>query len=1191
MTEWHKILPFGVILFFFVALSSSASAKTAGYCLECHSQRLKPDPPIPIENRSVYQIKIHPCPGIRSLSEEFFFTENRIVKLDQILNTLKQEGRTNERMRKRVSEISESLSDLKDSDTSSISKLSKEASSLRASLQKVHDRTLQVRDEFDRRWLIGVGSLIFLGLLLLFGIGYRKLGRMGRDLLLIFIIGGTFSSSSCSFGAVEPEKKSSGQERLERSLTVASQTTSQMEETFYQSFLLAEMAKEWSKIEPASAEKAFELAWQMALSARKKVSQIDALQDVAYQWPDQAKASKERVIFDMVLDLRDEIRNADGRTWALRAIAEEWVQANEKKGRIFLESASREALGIKDTEFRDRDLKSISEAWLKVDENRSLEIARSIGDPFLRALALTDVALFSRNKNKATNILQEAWKTAEFISPPYSQVKAFIQISATAARIFPKEKKTWGERAFAQIQGLKNPQLQASIIQEMIFKWAHLDAEQAEHLAAGISPLFPESRAYSLIHMAGNREIPKTKAIALLKRALAETSMISDPFESQKIKTLVVKGLVRLEPDEALRILPQIEDPFYGSTILEELANQFSKKDKKKALDLAERIPLEDFRKKTIVEIIHQWMDQDREQVASLYREMFQGIPSISDPYVRGLNLIELGKSWGRLEKGKEADSFDLALKSAGEISSLYLKTEILEALAEAWKHFDKEKAHPILEKMDPSVNRARKYLEEIRLWAKADPLKALQWAETFPSAFPLEKAKAIKDAAIEMKKTEPGMVFHLLEKTLSQVLALPEGSERNKLLPRLITEMALLSKEGTLQRLRQIDDWETRGRLLREAGNTWIKVDPVWAVRAAGEISESALRFGLYRKIAEGESRKRPLSNQSVLMALSQWGIGREKAKKNESHAIRHYEKALREVEKLTDPQDRSYLLSGLASEWAPIDEEKVLQVVHRISFPEPLSYALLQIGAQLRKWNRKEAEAAFQKTYAVASQIKDPSLRAKRFLQLGQEWQVIDKSKGKEVLKAAESELEKRSLSTKDEKILGEILLAQANLELTGVLSMTRSIRSPLLRAKILLESAKILSQLNIEENVKALDRAFQFAQGSKNYRLIGRIAVAWSLLDTDKGLELLSQVDSKEIRFKSLRQMAHHSIQKKKEARKLLQKATEEAMRMDDLKEKTKALKEIAVDWTSIDREEAKAVYQMAYQSLQKAAFYGI
>ena len=153
------------------------------------------------------------------------------------------------------------------------------------------------------------------------------------------------------------------------------------------------------------------------------------------------------------------------------------------------------------------------------------------------------------------------------------------------------------------------------------------------------------------------------------------------------------------------------------------------------------------------------------------------------------------------------------------------------------------------------------------------------------------------------------------------------------------------------------------------------------FALKAAREISEGALRFILYQKIADAEAKElsRPGKawiGTTGLSRFSQWGLGREKAKRDESQAVPHYEKALQEIRKIKDPKERSYLLGGLAAEWASVDEEKALRIAEEISseFSESLSFSLLQIGTQLKKWNRKGAEVLFQKAVSSARPDSEP-------------------------------------------------------------------------------------------------------------------------------------------------------------------------------------------------------------------------
>jgi hypothetical protein len=555
-----------------------------------------------------------------------------------------------------------------------------------------------------------------------------------------------------------------------------------------------------------------------------------------------------------------------------------------------------------------------------------------------------------------------------------------------------------------------------------------------------------------------------------------------------------------------------------------------------------------------------------------------------------------LAKNWGKWDREKEALFLDLACRSAEEISSPSKKAEILEALAEAWKNLDQLRAKKILEGIDPDLIHTRKRLEEIRLWTKINPKKAQEWAEALPAIFHLERGWALKEVGTALKKEEPASAFFLLEKALMEALSLPPGNKRNKLLSNIIVEAALLDREKTIRKLRHMEDRETRDFLLLEAGDALSKVDPLWAVKATGEISESSIRCTLYREISEDlrtyfPHRKFDQPRSPPLLALYYLRIAREKAKSNKSHANPFYEKASQEIGKIVNRLEKSYLLCNLAAEWAECDEERALRVAEKISskYPESSSYALLQVGIQLRKWNRKRAQSVFNNVLSLATKIPDHRLRLKRLQELGNQWQFLNKVKGKEILLQAKRDAEENlPIPGPGEKILMEVLIAQAQWELEETVAIVGNVEPPAIKAKILLESGKTLTNKEIEEDIKILNKTFEFAQASENSRLMSEIAVAWSALEPNKGLELIAQVGSKEIRIKGLRQMAHLARSQKKEVKHLLQQATKEAREIDELKEKVKALKEIANDWVMIDKEQAKSIYRTAYHMVEKAIF---
>jgi hypothetical protein len=556
---------------------------------------------------------------------------------------------------------------------------------------------------------------------------------------------------------------------------------------------------------------------------------------------------------------------------------------------------------------------------------------------------------------------------------------------------------------------------------------------------------------------------------------------------------------------------------------------------------------------------------------------------------------MELEKPWARIEREKAKEALEAAEEAAEQIVSPPLKAEVLERLAESWSGSAPERAHSCSERVDRFVRAARKTLEEIRLWSKADPIQAKKWAEAFPTNFPLEKATALKEVAIAMKERDPALAFDLLGAALDQALNLPEGPRVTRLLSQLAAEATLLDSANTFRRLLSIPDRERKDFLLKEAGNAWIQQDSPSALKQAliafGEIAEGSLRSALWQKVIEREAQ-RPFpampeaKNQPAVQAVSYWGQGKGKARDDESQGIPFYLQALQEIMKVEDLQERSYLLGALAAEWATLDEEKALEIAGKISvaFPEPQSYALLQVGTQLRKWNRWKAQEVFQKTLAVGGKIQNPELRAQRFFQLAQQWYFIDGQKGQEVLKMAEGVPRKLALvAGQENKILTDILRTQSTWEPHRTLIIASEAGTPLMAAKIILAGAEVSSQRDVEENLKILEKILSHAQREKNPHLLGEVAVAWFAHDPDKAVDVLAQIDQKELRIHFLLQMAGPKVDGgQDQAKRLLEKASEEALKIGAVWDKIKALKEIAGAWRPIDEGQARKIYRQAYQA---------
>ena len=1167
MKPWPVTLLLGILFLVCGGTAPSAVAKTAGLCLECHSQRFSFNGSSDfygaagIEDRHVYQARLNPCPGVKTLTEETFYTENRLAQMNRMAAEADSEGTAVAAWRRKAAETGESFSRLKMEAGGSVSQFARGAAVLRSGLQKVYDQAFEARAESERRWLIGVSGILLLLVLVFVGIGYRKLSRIGIKILFAVLLCGSFSLSACSQDAKETTPKSAPQERLDQARTVAARLTAKVEDRFSESILLAQVARDWARIDGPGGEKTFQLAWRMALKAREEGRQIGPLKKVVEQWPNPVEAARQKVNFDAVLDLRDDLRAIEGRTWALRAIAEEWWQANPKKGREALESATREAYGIPNEDVRDIELKTIAEAWAVIDETKALETGRAIQDRFLKSVFLAGLASGLKEKEKTGGLLQEAWKLMETISPAPLKIQAFARISAAAAGCFPQEKGEWADKARTKMKELKDPLLQGFALQELVFAWAPRDWEQAERFAQEIPADQAEVRAFAMIRIGGVENIPPEKAAAAFQRAIGEADRIQNAFQAQKAMMQALLKMAVQTPEQAKRYLPRIQDPILRSEVEARLVDTMATGGLDEALRAAGHIPSEFLRSRAVLKVLNEKLPRDIAQTASLFQDAMKAGANLPDPYTRVLFLADLGRSWGRIDKNREAAIYEEALMASKEIFSPSLKAEAIEALAAAWKSSDKGKAQAVLENIDPAVRRARQAVEEVKLWAKTDFGKARETAESIPASFSIEKIQAYKELGVAVKKERPNQGLEALEKAWGFAVALPEGGSREKILIQILTGASLLNVDKTLAMAEAVSDRESKDLLLREAGSALFKEESAvslsGALKVAKEISESSARTAIYQKAAERfvkGSVKGNGTDQAIQAALSQWGRGREAAKREETEAVPFFGGAYREIGKIADSRDRAFLLAALISDWAQVEEDKALKAAETIpsEMAEALSYGLLQTGIQFRKWNRKEAEGAFEKTLRAAEKIPDPSLRGQRMVQIAREWHLVNKDKGKDVLrKAAEDP------------------------------------GSPYRRAKSLLDFGKLIHKESIDKDLKLLEKSLPLAHESKNPRLLGEIALGLSHVDADKAQDILGQIGSKGARVNALRRMAEQKAKTQPSlTASLLEKATQEALAIEGLGEKISALRGLATDWAGLDPARAKATYHLIFQAAEKA-----
>lgn len=1154
----------GVLLLVGLAAIPRAEAKTGGRCLECHSSGFSfvgsPDlyAAAGIADRYVYLSRLSPCPGVKNLGEETFHTESRIGQINRLAA---ETGPAAAGWLRQTAEVGDSFHALKTEGGASSSDFAKRAAVLRGGLQKVYDRAFEARAESGRRGLVGFSGIVLILLAVLAGLANRRLDGFGKNLLVAGLFCGSLSLGACSPEVREAGRKSTGQERLDQARAAAAKMAARTGERFSAAVLLAEAAGDRARFDPAGSGPAFELAWEMARKAREEGGRIDPLKKIAQEWPDPAEAARQKVNFEGVLDLRDELKALDGRTWALRAVAEEWLRVDPAKGREALALAAREALEIPSGDVRDIELKAIAEARAVADPAAALETVRAVGDPFLKSVSLARIAARLAEPEKAAQVFDEAWKLTATIDISFLKIQARAKISAAAAAALPRQKTEWADRALGAAREWKDPAGRSFAFQELVLSWSLGDWAQAEAFAQQIPADQAEARAFAFIRIGTAGHAPAEKAAGVLRRALDEAGRIQDGFLAQKAVNRALLSLAELNPREARIHLPRLADPVLRSEVQARLVGLWAGKDPDGALKAAESIPCEFTRSRAVLSVLNRKMAGDAEQAAALLREAEKAGGKIPEAYTRALFLVDLGRTWGRIDGDREKEIYAEVLEASSQIPSGSLRAEALETLAAAWKGTDQAKALAVLEGVEAEVLRAREAAAQGKLWARIDPGKARKAVDSIAGNFPIEKAQALQELGTAIKTTQPELAFDFFKQAWALALTIPDGGSKEKILARLVTEAAPLNAEKTLALAGGVSNGEMKDRLLREAGTSLLKEEAAvslgGALRIAAEISDGHLRRDIYQKAAERAARS-PLPKNGAEVplqtALFQWGKGKEIAKEQEGRAGPFFAKAFAEMEKISDSRTRAYLLAELIADWVPVDEQKALAAAETIApeAAEALSYGLLKAAGQLRKWNRKQAEAAFAGTLEASEKIADPFLRARRMGQIAGEWRLIDPEKGKEVLRAA-----------------------------AGIP------RSPGETAKYSLERYKLFYKETIENILNILEKQLSFAKESNNLRLLVEAALAWSWTNAEKARDILRQIDSKEERAKALGRMAGQMAKVRPEiAASLLEKAKDEARAIEEADKKIIALRIVARVWADLDPAKAKETHRLIFETAQKA-----
>lgn len=1155
------------ILFFCGPLP--AQVKVERTCQECHSQKFLRQHfsgfPEDIYNfQSIYQAQADPCPGIQTLATELFLAESRLQKLAEIVHSPPKDNLWPNDLKRKIYEVAGDYAYFKSKKISSGGEFAKEISSLRSSLNQVYERIWQIREENNKRWLIGIGSLIFLVFLAICWIGLQKVSRWGKiSGLLIFIIA-SFSWISCLQKSGEI-KKSPAEQQLQQTIAILNKRGQEFAESTQRVFLLITLAKNLTEIDGQGARQTWDLAWNLATSLAEHNRELIALEELT-QSLSRSDLSSAQIRKASLWELQEKIRQLRHWVFPMRVVAEEWLLVDQKEGRRALAKVTERVLSWPAGENRDRELKALGEVWSEVEKEKALKLVYEIKDPFGRAFALARLAGQFSEKERAQALLKKAAQEITLLSPPFRQVQSQVRLAAIAAQIDLQKGRKWAEQAFLKIKELPEKQLQSWALQEMIRRWALWQPSQAEEWIGKIPVDFSESHAYSYLSLAQNNSLPAPSRLKFLRQALRASKEIVDPWERQKLESMILPKMYILDKGEALRNLGQVKDPLWRSAIEHKILREYAHLNKNQALPLAQNIPCLEFRLPLIIELMKELIPAQREELLKLYQETFQVAAQIWQPDQRSQVLIELAEKWGRLDRKAQSACLQEAEKSMSQISSPWKKAETLRSLSQSWKNIDHLKSINLFEKIDPSAHQAQKLLEEIRLWGKLNPQKAADLAKAIPAGFPFEKTQAYKELAVLLKKDNPAQAWAYLEAAVQEIIPLAADKRVFPLLGQLINEAVNQDRKKIHELISKIPERNLRDLAWRELAKALLKnkaiPDLKEALQIAAQISDSSLSLELLAKMASILNEKKLAeSSEPALLALYYWSINKEKA-----------EKVI-----LTIPEAslRSRLLAALAVSWAPINEEKALQIAEKISaeYPEAYSYALLKVGEQLRKWHRNKGESVLRQAGAAAEKIFDPTLKTERIHRLIQEIHFLNPTLAQALLQKTRKEIP----SAKD---LFLFTLIEWNPEL--VREAVKEASQPYLQGQLLLKGAEILYQRRWAEYLKILETIWQIARERKNSRLLGQIGAVWVLSDNEKGWTALREIESPEERVKILIAITEENKSLPVEkAKNILEQAEAEALQIGEANKKIKLLLEIGTAWKYYNKQKSREIFYHAQQ----------
>lgn len=542
--------------------------EAGNYCLSCHTGADDRPAQVMAWTGGIDRMEINPCPAAARVQEEIYYTERLLLAIDRARAGLPGRADT-AKIETRTAAGRQTYSRLLDAPVDSLDALVSESQVLRFQLGKSYRQINDLVTRYKQQDVLIAGGLVTLFLLVALGWGLRNTARFTgkyggkfrpgfKTVLFVVLVFILFSLPIFRVFSQEVASASEEEQARQTAIDTAGRVADAAARAEARAWMLARVGARWAETNPEAAGAA--LAEALAATQEKQVN-------AATLWGE-AQAVQEGAMGSLAAQEKAQLATAQlnaatGRAWPLRLMAEEWRDLDPAGAEEMLEVALLEAsksTGV----YRDLDVRAIAVTWAALDPARGLAVAGQVNDPALRAWALWEMAVITKD----AQLYDQAAEAARQVTDPVQKARLLREIAVRAERhskiTISSGQQSLFDEALAALAGVDGPALAYAL--------SDLAAAAGDTgLANSIDPAYPAARAAALLRLeqfeqawnsAAEIEDPFDRAHAQAAIAVAAASPeLAGQVTDSTLRDKALRDVTLARHDAAL--IEQIVSPYY----------------------------------------------------------------------------------------------------------------------------------------------------------------------------------------------------------------------------------------------------------------------------------------------------------------------------------------------------------------------------------------------------------------------------------------------------------------------------------------------------------------------------------------------------------------------------------------------------------------------------------------------------